>query len=106
MEYASQTGDTKAYNEALESSKKYSNELTALTDAHKKLKDAHDKTTASISKTNTEINKLDFTSILAQANSAGVKIPQAIKEGLATGKIAIPQSVNELKNLIKFDGVF
>ena len=106
MEYASQTGDTKAYNEALESSKKYSNELTALTDAHKKLKDAHDKTTASISKTNTEINKLDFTSILAQANSAGVKIPQAIKEGLATGKIAIPQSINELKNLIKFDDIY
>ena len=106
MEYASRIGDTKAYDEAAAQSQKYSNQLMSLTDAHKKLSEAHDKTTASMSKMNTEINNLDFTAILAKARTAGVEIPNAIKEGMSTGKIAIPQTVAELKNLIKFDGVF
>ena len=100
------TGNAKAQNDAMDRSKKYSNQLVQLQGEQAKLVDAHKKTTDKIKETNSELDNLNFASIIAQAKNAGIKIPEGIKEGMAQGKIAIPQSLAELKNLIKFNGVY
>lgn len=39
----------------------------------------------------------------SKAKEAGVKIPQSVAEGMESGKYAIPETVDGLKNLIAFD---
>ena len=41
--------------------------------------------------------------ITKEAKKAGIQIPQGVQQGIKTGAYQVPQSVKELKNLIKFD---
>lgn len=46
---------------------------------------------------------LQLTDLRTKAKEAGVKIPDSVAKGMESGKYAIPETVDGLKNLIKFD---
>lgn len=46
---------------------------------------------------------LQLADLRTKAKEAGVKIPDSVAKGMESGKYAIPETVDGLKNLIKFD---
>lgn len=47
----------------------------------------------------------NFQSVLQQAQEAGIEIPESVIKGIQSGMYDLPQTLDQMKNLISFDGI-
>lgn len=70
-----------------------------------RLKSQHKATTDKMKADQKEISENTFDGAVTQAQAAGQKIPTSLQNGIKSAMSALPQTVGELKNAMKYDDV-
>ena len=86
-----------AYEESGEIVDKYKNKVKGLN------KEFDDTSKYAQTKLNSAGIQKQLDEMIANAKAQGIKIPQAVANGILDGKYALPQSVEEMKSLVTYD---